>query len=209
MTASTLGRHLHWLFLREWARRPLEVAAIAPSSTRLARLICAEISADTGPVLEIGPGTGVFTAQLLANGVAPHHLTLLEKNPVFAATLQAALPAVRVLNADAGAIQIRRLTGGRAFRAVVSGLGLLSMDHAVVERLMRQVFGSLVAGGAFYQFTYGLGCPVGPRICADLGLESRKLGRVLWNCPPAAVYRLTQTPRRAAATPLLPAPSQS
>ncbi|MEM6624371.1 MAG: rRNA adenine N-6-methyltransferase family protein [Pseudomonadota bacterium] len=180
-----------FVFLREWARNPLEVAAISPSSIGLARLITSQISSATTPVLEIGPGTGAFTAQLLANGVAPHDLTLLEKNAAFAKALQQQFPAVRVVNADAAKVDLRELNHGRPYRAVISGLGLLSMERRIVARLLRRVFQNTHRDGALYQFTYGLRCPVQNRLMLALGLEARRLGRVWWNCPPAAVYRIT------------------
>ena len=40
-----------------------------------------------GPVIELGPGTGVFTRALLARGVPTHRLALIEADPVFASAL--------------------------------------------------------------------------------------------------------------------------
>ncbi|MEM1264773.1 MAG: rRNA adenine N-6-methyltransferase family protein [Pseudomonadota bacterium] len=180
------------VFLREWARNPLEVAAVAPSSTGLARLITSEISSETGPVLEIGPGIGAFTAQLLANGVAPQNLTLLEKNSTFARALEREFPTVRVVNTDAAEVDLTALTNGRPYRAVVSGLGLVSMERRVVAQMLRRIFLNMSEDGAFYQFTYGLRCPVPARLMLGLGLQAEKLGRVWWNCPPAAAYRISR-----------------
>ncbi|MEM6677298.1 MAG: rRNA adenine N-6-methyltransferase family protein [Pseudomonadota bacterium] len=182
------------VFLREWARNPLEVAAISPSSTGLACLITSEISALTGPVLEIGPGTGAFTKQLLAKKVPAENLTLLEKNPVFSQTLEREFPKVRVVRGDAAKTDLRALSSQRPYGAVVSGLGLLSMSPGTVARILRNVFRSLSEDGAFYQFTYGPRCPVPGRLRLALGLDAQTLGRVWWNCPPAAVYRITRAP---------------
>ena len=54
----------HVTFLRGWVCDPLRITAIAPSSLALAHLITSEISADNVPVIELGPGTGVFTRRL-------------------------------------------------------------------------------------------------------------------------------------------------
>jgi phospholipid N-methyltransferase len=64
-------------FLRAWTCHPLRVAAIAPSGTALAELITREIAPTCGAVLELGPGTGVFTRALLARGVREEDLTLV------------------------------------------------------------------------------------------------------------------------------------
>ncbi|TIV94667.1 MAG: phospholipid methyltransferase, partial [Mesorhizobium sp.] len=65
-------------FFRAWLSEPLRVAAVTPSGRALAALIVSEISPATGPVLELGPGTGVFTRALLGRGIAEENLALIE-----------------------------------------------------------------------------------------------------------------------------------
>ena len=57
-------------FLRALIARPKNVGAIMPSSPALADAIARQIDPDAGPVLEIGPGTGVITDAILARGIA-------------------------------------------------------------------------------------------------------------------------------------------
>ena len=66
------------MFLRSWVSEPLRVGAVAPSGETLAEIITREISPAIGPVVELGPGTGVFTTKLLERGVRPEDLTLVE-----------------------------------------------------------------------------------------------------------------------------------
>jgi len=47
-------------FSLSWIRNPLRVAAVAPSGPAVAALMTQEITAETGPVIELGPGTGPF-----------------------------------------------------------------------------------------------------------------------------------------------------
>ena len=56
-------------FFRAWVADPRRVSAISPSSPALAEMITSEISPTTGSVLELGPGTGVFTRALIARGL--------------------------------------------------------------------------------------------------------------------------------------------
>ena len=56
-------------FLRAWLTAPLRVAAVAPSSPALARLMTKELTSGSGPVIELGPGTGAFTRALIACGL--------------------------------------------------------------------------------------------------------------------------------------------
>lgn len=168
------------------------LGAIAPSGTALAELITSEIRHDSGPVLEFGPGTGVFTRALLANGVREEDLTLVEYRPDFAKLLQQYFPEARVLRMDAGNLHTQDLFRNGSVGAVVSGLPLLNMSPRKVVSILAGAFGYMRPCGAFYQFTYGPRCPV-PRTFLDrLGLRATCLGHTLANFPPAAVYRISK-----------------
>lgn len=179
-------------FLRAWSNDPLRVAAIAPSGTALADLITSEITPQTGPVLELGPGTGVFTRALLKRGVPPEALTLVESGAEFAEILQRRFPQVRVLWMDAARLPGRHLFDDAPAGAVVSGLPLLSMSQRQIFAILAGAFGALRHGGAFYQFTYGPCCPIPRRIMKRLDLTALCIGRAYLNIPPAAVYRITR-----------------
>lgn len=162
------------------------------SRPALAAAITAEIDPAAGPVLELGPGTGVFTRALLARGVAEADLVLVELDPLLAARLRAAFPEALVLNRKAGSVTADML-GGRHPVAVISGLPLLNFPAEDVERVMAAAFAVCTPGAAFYQFTYGPRCPVRDPIMARLGLVARRISRVWRNMPPASVYRITQS----------------
>lgn len=180
------------LFIREWARNPRGVAALLPSGGALASLITRDISANTGPVMELGPGTGVFTQALLGRGVRQEDLTLVEFNSDFALLLQTRFPEVRVLWMDACRLDGSRLFNGAPLGAVVCGLGFLNMPQETVAEILRGAFGYLRPGGAFFLFTYGMRCSVSDATLAALNLEARCVGKTLKNLPPASVYRLSR-----------------
>lgn len=177
-------------FLRAWATDPGRVGALMPSGPALADLITSEISADSGPVIELGPGTGVFTQALLARGVREEDLTLIEFTSEFAELLQSRFPKARVLQMDASRLASHRIFDGAPVGAVVSGLPLLNMGPRKIMSILSGTFGYVRPGGAFYQFTYGPLSPVPRAILDRLGLKSTFVGRVLLNIPPAAVYRI-------------------
>lgn len=196
-------------FLRAWIADPRRVASITPSSSALAALITSEISAETTPVIELGPGTGVFTRALLARGVPPERLLLVEREAKFAAMLQERFPGVGVLAMDATDLGRVELFGGEPARAVVSGLPFLSMPARSIMGVLDGCFAHLSADGAFYQFTYGARCPVPRLILERLGLKSLRIGRTFSNFPPATVYRFRRRPQRrlyAVQTPPQPRP---
>ncbi|HEV2570406.1 MAG TPA: methyltransferase domain-containing protein [Beijerinckiaceae bacterium] len=179
-------------FLKSWAEKPLQVAAIAPSGRVLADLMTRDIGPSTGPVIELGPGTGVFTRKLLARGVAPENLFLMEYGSDFVRLLRSRFPDARVLQMDAARLRTIDFDSPQAVGAVVSGLPLLSMPPRKVMAILSGAFRHMRAGGAFYQFTYGPRCPVPRRILDRLGLKASMVGKTLLNAPPAAVYRITR-----------------
>lgn len=179
-------------FLKSWADKPLQVAAIAPSGRALADLMTREIGPATGPVIELGPGTGVFTRKLLARGVTPEDLTLVEYGSDFARLLRSRFPDAHIIQMDAGRLRNIEFDSRQSVGAVVSGLPLLSMPPRKVMAILSGAFGHLRAGGAFYQFTYGPRCPVPRRILDRLGLKASIVGKTLLNAPPASVYRITR-----------------
>ncbi|MBY5864612.1 class I SAM-dependent methyltransferase [Rhizobium leguminosarum] len=178
-------------FLLAWLRAPLRIASITPSGPRLAGLMTREISPLTGPVLELGPGTGVFTAALLERGIAERDLTLVEYERDFATLLQGRFPDARVLRVDVRQMWKTALSGS-FFGGVVSGLPLLAMRPEDVWTLLDGCFSNLRPHGAFYQFTYGPKCPVPVQILDSLGLVATRIGWTLRNIPPAAVYRISR-----------------
>ena len=179
-------------FLRAWSCDPRRVGAIAPSGAALAEVMTREISPSEAPIIELGVGTGVFTQALLSRGVREQDLTLVESGADFAGLLQKRFPEARLLSIDAARLGEHDLFGRIAAGAVVSGLPLLAMPVRKVISILLGAFSQLRSGGAFYQFTYGTGCPVSLRVLDRLGLKATRVGRVLLNLPPATVYRITR-----------------
>ncbi|MCD9105625.1 methyltransferase domain-containing protein [Bradyrhizobium japonicum] len=180
-------------FFRSYVSNPWQVSAIAPSGQSLARLMTQEILPGTGPVIELGPGTGIFTRALLRRGVPERDLLLVEYGSDFVRLLQERFPRARVLWMDA-----RQLANYEPFMApaaaVVSGLPLLSMSPRKVIAILTGAFRHMKEGGTLYQFTYGPRCPVPRPILDRLGLKASLVGRTALNIPPASVYRIRRRP---------------
>lgn len=179
-------------FFLSWIRNPLRVAAVAPSGAALAALVTQEISASTGPVLELGPGSGPFTYALLQRGVRERDLTLVEYGSDFVRLLQSRFPHARVLWMDAAWLDKHRLFENAPVGAVISGLGILAMSPRKVAAILAGAFGYLRPGGGFYQITYGPRCPVPDQVLDSLGLQATCIGQTYRNVPPASVYRITR-----------------
>ncbi len=178
------------LGLRRFVANPRRFGGFV-SGPALAAAITREINSAAGPVLELGPGTGVFTRALLARGVPERDLVLVEADPMLAARLRLAFPQALVLACKAGSVT-QDMLGGLRPAAVVSGLPLLNFPAREVERILAAAFSFCTADAAIYQFTYGPKCPVREEIMARMALSAQRTARVWRNVPPASVYRITR-----------------
>ena len=186
-----------WLFGREWLRAPLRVGAVAPSSARLANAMTQGLTATCGPVIELGPGTGVFTAALLRRGIPAAQIAAIEASESFAAALALRFPQVVVIHGDA--TRIRHVTpfGSGAAGLVVSGLPLLSIPQAKVLRIVAGCMTVLKPDGELRLFTFGHRCPIPAAMLSRLGLVAQRRTLVPLNMPPASVYAVFRREQHA------------
>jgi phosphatidylethanolamine/phosphatidyl-N-methylethanolamine N-methyltransferase len=180
-------------FLRQWVRNPVQMAAVSPSGRELAQRMVEPLPPGAQRVVEIGAGTGVFTRALLASGIDPSRLLVIEINPDLARFLQGSFPKVHVACADARYLpEIAEgeglLADGARADAVVSGLGLLAMSRALKRQLLRAAFSVLGEQGRFIQFTYGPFSPISRGVLDEFGLYARRTATAWRNLPPANVF---------------------
>lgn len=176
----------HWQFLRGMIASPKGVGAIAPSSPALARAIAAEVDpARPGPVLELGPGTGVVTEALLERGIAPERVTAIEYDRDFVSRVRKRCPGVNVIEGDAFDLETTlNGTGKSGFAAIVSGIPLLNWPMPERQRLIEDALSRLQPGAPFVQFSYGLT----PPMPATRTFAVRRAAVVWANLPPARVW---------------------
>src|SRR3984893_9273223 len=90
------------LFLGRWLKAPHRIGALAPSSRYLARAMARQIDAGHARlVVELGGGTGSITRALLAAGLAPERLIVVERDERLHRLLAERFPQLRVLHGDA------------------------------------------------------------------------------------------------------------
>ena len=172
-------------FLKALIARPKTVGAVIPSSPALARAMARQIDPAAGPVLEIGPGTGVISEAILERGVAAARLTLVEYDDALARHLAARFPQAQVIQGDAFDLdQTLRGRDGQPFGAIVSSLPLL--NHPMARRLayMESVTSRLAPGAPLIQFSYGPHAPAVP----PPGFAVVRAAQVWANIPPAKVW---------------------
>ena len=174
-------------FLRSWIEKPLHMGAVMPSGRVLARTMAQYVDAhDTGPVVELGPGTGAITNALIEHGVEQSRLVLVEYNPGFCALLRDRYPQATVVQGDAYALRdsLSKVLKAPA-AAVVSGLPLVTKPMLTRLKLIRDAFSALTPGAPFVQFTYSVTPPI-PKSLPGVSTEASE--RIWMNLPPARVW---------------------
>lgn len=187
-------------FLRSSVTAPLRTGAQWPSGKSLCRAMVAPVDPTVpGPIIELGPGTGVVTEALIARGIPPARLILIEFSPQFCKLLAERYPGVRLIQGDAYALEdhIRRL-GLAPPAAVVSSLPLLTQPPARRVALLQAALRLMHPDGVFVQFTYGR---VSPIPLAGVDVKTSVSSRIWLNIWPALVYsyRRGTAPRPVAA----------
>ncbi|MFG1707296.1 class I SAM-dependent methyltransferase [Nonomuraea sp. M3C6] len=183
------------LLLSQFLRAPTVIGAVAPSSRRLAAAVCAPIPERGEPtVVELGPGTGAFTAEIQQRLDGRGHHLAVEVNEPMARLLAERFPAVDVANADAALLS--ELLGARGLRqadVVVSGLPWAAFPHELQCDLLRAVTTAMSQGAAFTTFSYIHAVPLSSarrfRTLLAERFEEVVQGRTVWrNAPPAFVF---------------------
>ncbi|MEU3076418.1 class I SAM-dependent methyltransferase [Streptomyces laurentii] len=191
----------------EFLRRPRTTGAIAASSRRLAYAMTEGIGLERArTVVELGPGTGVFTDAVLDRLGPGARLVAVELNPVLAARLSGTRRDPRLTVVQGSAADLAALMAGLAAEAtadvaglgpvdaVVSGLPWTVMPRELRGRALDAVTDVLAPGGRFTTFAYlhAAWTPPARHFTAELARRFERVERspVVWpNLPPAFVHR--------------------
>ncbi|WP_283136855.1 class I SAM-dependent methyltransferase [Rhizohabitans arisaemae] len=182
-------------FLREFIRNPVATGAVAPSSRYLAAEIVAPVPERGDPVIvELGPGTGSFTAEIQRRlGGRGVHIAV-EVNERLAGPLARKFPQVDVVVGCGSTLpKILADRGLDHADAVISGLPWAIFPESLQLGILGAVRQVMVPHGAFTTFAYihAKSAPPGRRFRRTLGqtFEEVVTGRTVWrNLPPALVY---------------------
>ena len=102
-----------------------------------------------------------MTDALIARGIDPGRLVLVEYDPQFCKLLQRRYPRATVIQGDAYDLAVT-LDGvlDEPAATVVSSLPLRNQPERDRLTLLEQAFAVLQPGGSFVQFTYGIASPM-------------------------------------------------
>jgi phospholipid N-methyltransferase len=205
-------------FFRECRRHFRSTGALLPSSRFLARALVSEFRKPHGPsrILEVGPGTGSVTAEILRHLRAGDFLDAVEINGQFIALLERRFDKDKLFRRNRDQVRlihapVEELLGDGIYDYIVSGLPLNNFPGAQVRDIFRAFNRLLKPGGilTYYEYVlirqlktpfvnrrerrrlYRVGRLVGDYIQA----HQVRRQRVFMNVPPAVVRTLLPKPR--------------
>ncbi len=181
----------YWRFLVAGLLKQAQTGAVLPSQRFLINKMIAPVPRDyRGPLLELGPGTGVLTRRLAAR--CPHAtIVACEINPILAHDLEYSLVRARL----SGRVQVvcdsaehllasmlRR--GWERPQFVISGIPLGNLPREQVVALVGKISGALAGGGMYIQYQHSL------LDRKKIKAQFRRLHTVpvFLNIPPAVIY---------------------
>jgi phospholipid N-methyltransferase len=204
-------------FIRESKRHFRDTGALLPSSRFLARALVAELRKRRRPgrILEVGPGTGSVTAQILRHLLPGDRLDLVEVNSHFIDLLDRRFAKegkfrryrdqVKLIHAA-----VQKLAGEAVYDFIISGLPLNNFSVAQVREIY-QVYNRLLKPGGtltYYEYVFirQLKTPfadrrerrrlyrVGRVVGRYIRTYQVRRERVFMNMPPAVVRHLHLKP---------------
>ncbi|THV23984.1 phospholipid N-methyltransferase PmtA [Peteryoungia ipomoeae] len=174
-------------FFKGMMQGPKTVGAIVPTSSVTARKMASVINPQSGlPVLELGPGTGVITKQILARGIPAEKIYSIEYSEDFYQRLTQDYPGVNFIHGDA--FDIEATLGSMAnqtFDCVISAVPMLSFPMSSRITLLEKLLDRLPAGRPVVQITYG---PVSPIVANPERYHIQHFDFVVRNIPPAQLW---------------------
>jgi phospholipid N-methyltransferase len=174
-------------FFQQFRRQYFTTGSILPSSRALARALVSELRKRTGParVLEVGPGTGAVTAEILRELRSADRLDIVEINADFVALLGrrfADEPRWRERAGQARLIHapLQQVEGEGLYDYLISGLPLNNFPVALVREIFAAYRRLLRPGGVLSYFEYLLIRPLKTLLVAGPERERlRALSRLL------------------------------
>ena len=192
------------LFFSQSLRSFSVTASLFPSSRFLASALLRPIDFGAAQVIvELGTGTGAITKEILRRLNPDAVLLGVDLNPAFVKHVRRSIHDPRFIPILGQAERLGALLSRHGITradAIVSSLGLTSMEPPQRLAILKQAAAHLTEGGVLTQYQY-LHASGKPNWAASLGLvrfaEKEFLKahfrhvateRVLWNLPPAKVY---------------------
>jgi phospholipid N-methyltransferase len=175
-------------FLKQWVKNPRELGSITPSSRFLTREVIDRIDFGRARhIVELGPGTGVFTHAILERLAPDGRLLAIDTNAAFVEHLRREIrdPRFQAVEASAERIdELAREAGLPGVDAAISGIPYSLLPRPVMRGILQATRRALGDEGLFVGYQYSK--MLRPHLLEAFGNVHYR--PVLLNIPPAFVY---------------------
>ncbi|MDP2914283.1 MAG: rRNA adenine N-6-methyltransferase family protein [Candidatus Aminicenantes bacterium] len=185
--------------LVECLKHPIRTSSIIPDSKALTRIMLEMADLPHAEVvIELGPGSGGATKQIMKELSLKAKYLAVEINPKFVKHIRKKCPDATIYCDDA--LNLKTYLKKHDIndcQAIISGLPLTVLKEGRLEKLLDLIMQSLSSGGRFvaYAYVHRVKSKGHQRLLDLLGKYFTKLERtrVVWkNLPPAYVYCATK-----------------
>ncbi|MBJ8204112.1 methyltransferase domain-containing protein [Bacillus cereus] len=185
-------------FLHEFIKHPKHTGAIAPSSKKLAKKMVDVIDFNRAKcIVELGPGTGVFTKEIMKRKKKETIFLLIEINEVFCKKLKRKFKDEQnVIVVHGSAENIKKYMEEfniKCIDYILSGLPFTSLPEEVSKRILNNAMEVIHENGEFITFQYSLV----KKGFIEHFFPEITLEKVWLNFPPAYVFSCKKELRRA------------
>ncbi len=179
-------------FLRTFFKERKQVGAVAPSSRFLVKKMCNKIDFETARVIiELGPGTGVFTKEILDRASNDSKIFVFELNQDFCKILEAKFNDDRIILVNDSAEKMQAILKSHGLDeadAIISSLPLTVIPEPVKSNILKAAYQILKPKGIYVQYQYSLNAK--KLIESHFGKLNMKFSLI--NIPPAFIYVATR-----------------
>lgn len=180
-------------FVLQYIAKPRTVGAVLPSTTYLAKKMTGDIDFKKASyIIELGPGTGVFTDHLLAKRREKTVILIIEYNREFYKQLvQRYKDEKNLIIINGSAENLGKYM--KAYRIphadfIVSGLPFSSLPKEMSNSILKSAQDALRDGGKFVTFQY----TTWKKMMIETYFSKMEVKRELRNFPPAYVFSCTK-----------------
>lgn len=181
------------MFFYEYIKNPKQIGALCPSSKKLSSVMIKSLDLNQAKsIIEIGPGTGIFTKDILKYKHQNTSFFTIEMNSKMAIKL-----GQKFENLDIEIGNARNILSFLSQRQmtevdiVISGIPWSLLKPFEQDRLLLAIYKSLKNNGYFATFAYILPTPASIRFRRRIFdiFKEIKISKIVWkNIPPAVVY---------------------
>ncbi len=177
---------------RAFLKNAKQVGSIAPSSHFLAEKMAQDIKSSARCVVELGPGTGVITREIMKRLPESASLFVFELSADLVLKLKKEMndPRIHIINADAREMRAYLKEKGFEYADnIISSIPLTAMKESLVSDLLKTIHETLKTDGGIYaQYQYSKSRLKNIRKLfetVDVSFEPR-------NLPPAFIYKCSK-----------------